>query len=116
MSDAYTRGAGYKMETVESKSEMKRREALQSFSHNTPPIISYPDEVARGWKAEVDAHLETIAAQAKVIEKLKACALFYSTGEFPWSNESEFDNGAMADETLAELTALTKQPEPKEGV
>lgn len=53
----------------------------------------------------------TIAAQAKVIEKLKACAVFYSTSEFPWSNESEFDNGAMADETLAELDALEQEKE-----
>jgi len=39
------------------------------------------------------------AKYQKAVEALR----FYSSGEFPWSNDSEYDNGNMADETLAEL-------------
>ena len=143
MSDAYTRGAGYKMETIESKSEMKRQKALRESDLDAQEngvkrwrcnCIPVPRQVLAESDhdrvvAEKDESYdkldnvnmklnETIAAQSLVIEKLKE-----QRDNLAHDAAYEINYGPHPKEALekikeldAELAALTKQPEPKEGV
>lgn len=52
--------------------------------------------------AAMDIIRELTDLKAKY-EKCLSALKFYSSGEFPWSKDSEYDNGEMADSTLEEL-------------
>lgn len=72
------------------------------------PINSYPDEVARKWKSERDQFESELTTLRKQVKILKPALEFYTSDEFPWSKDSEYDNGVTADEALAELERHAK--------
>jgi hypothetical protein len=82
--------------------------AASLFADNWPEFESDIEVIEASAYDAIEAELQR---ERRKVEKLRECAEFYKPGEFPWSADSEFDNGQFEEETLAELEAIDKGEE-----